>query len=188
MTRFVLPPKMQQARNWVRSTDALRSALHARLGTIQERAAAKRKEADEIEREGTSIEAAIQLLDQLLPPKKGQAPALASPATRPGFTVDRLFAGAAPVPALVAAVDGKPWSPNHSQCAKCGTTEKKHAALGFCTRCYWQETHPKSGDQPEGSGAAHSAESDLASGATVAFGADLDAVVERAAERLAPVS
>lgn len=80
--RFVLP-KTVQARNWVNSTDTLRTHLKQRLATVRERADAKRKEADEIEGEVASLEQAIALLDQLLPPKQigaatGQ-PALAAP-------------------------------------------------------------------------------------------------------------
>lgn len=34
-----------------------------------------------------------------------------------------------------AAADGKRWSRKHDACIDCGTTERKHASKGRCTRC-----------------------------------------------------
>lgn len=133
-TRFTLP-KTVQARNWVRSTDTLRGHLLDRLSTIRQRAAAKRKEAEEIEAEGASLEQAIALLDQILPRKPAATPL-----------------PAAEKPALPADSSPKRFSLMYDRCQKCGRGAGdgvRHAARGLCHGCYWVEQHPKSGEVSE---------------------------------------
>jgi hypothetical protein len=127
MSRFVLP-KTPQARKWVHCTDSLREHLKDRLAGLRARAELKRKESEEIERESVSLEQAIQLLDQLLPPKPDALPG-------PG--------GAVKDP-TVAAVRTR-WSLAYDACTGCGTTEKRHMGRGLCSTCYFHATHPQNG-------------------------------------------
>jgi len=42
------------------------------------------------------------------------------------------------------------WARKYSRCRKCGTTEEKHRAKGFCARCYQQEIEKKHKSHPRG--------------------------------------
>lgn len=103
--------------------------LQSRLKGISDRAAAKRKEADAIEREGEQIEQAITFLDQLLPPK-AQPKAATELSQQSGGEIK----------------NGLRFSLMHDACTKCGRGPAegiKHAAKGLCQACYWNETHQK---------------------------------------------
>lgn len=109
MARVAIPDSVY-FRNWKKSTDSLRNHLTQKLATVKERADAKRREADEIERASVTIEAALALLDQLLPPKAGAAPPVVLPTARA-------------------------WSRMYPACRRCGTTDTPHASHGYCRTC-----------------------------------------------------
>lgn len=108
-------PAVPEIRRWIERT------RHERAG-LQDRANRLREQFEPLRSQLAGIERSIKVLDHFL----GQVTVEGGDSTN----------GSAPsLWAIGRRLEPGQWSRQHASCRGCGTTERRHKANGYCTRC-----------------------------------------------------